>query len=250
MQDRDELDELLSGQYDNLPEDSVEAFVVFENRVRKKYSIGEADFDGEQALKYAYEIESFAKEFQIEHEFVGKYEAQAPVRKLADHASFLQYLTSVELLISRSKINLARKRGAGVTDIVELDKGAKLEIRDLVNRVKSLLDEMNIDVRKKDILRTKLNIFLDELDRTQTRLTAFLSSMIQISSASGEAADKLKPVADLFERMWKVIGKGTKEQEKLPKWEEPKQLPSPESYNGSENESAGTSEVAMRIGEE
>jgi hypothetical protein len=230
----DELEELLSGHYNNLPDDPVEAFLVFENRVRAKYSINGSSFDGEQALKYAYEIESFAKEFQIEHEFVGKYETQAPIRSLIDHASFQQYLTSVDLLVSRYKINLARRRGTGITDIVEISEDAKIEIRNYIEKIKICLDSMNLDQRKKDILLTKLNIFLEELDRAQTKLAAFVSSYLQVSGATGQAAKDLEPAINLFERVMKALGRGSKEQPKLPKWEEQKQLPSPESFNGQD----------------
>jgi hypothetical protein len=231
VSENDELDALLEDGFNNLPEDSMEAFVVFENRLRQKFSNN--PIETHEAVAYITSIEAFCRVYDILDGYLGDQDAIA----IVDRSAVGQYMSMVDLRLSVCKIQIARNRSRGITDTVKLNQNTKVEIRALVESAKVKIDVLDLDARKKDILLDKLNHFLAELDKSQTRLTGLLASMVQVSGAMGDSAEKLEPVVGIFERIMKAVGRGSEPTPKLPKWEEQKQLPSPESFNGVEHTS-------------
>ena len=232
----DELSVLLGGIYDNLPSNKTEAFVLLEHRLRSYYRIHKQEFRFRDYLTYLHAVKEMISECGLGYDYKKQFE---DVGVQLDEDRFIGYLAIIDSIVLRLKMSLSRSKNDEVTDIVQLDEDSKIEIRSLVDTVKIKLSKMSIDGTKRDILYSKLNTFLTELDQVNTRLTAFLSSMVQVAGATGKAAEELEPVVGLFERIMKAIGRGSREQPKLPKWEEPKQLPSPDSFNGSEGQVDG-----------
>lgn len=220
--------EVISNDYKDLPSDPDIAFLVFENRISNnllRRGIEETNLDNR--IKYVTEIDQFIDVFNVK---VNQYiDFTKNTRILIAEEHFPTFFAAVQQNISRIKMNLARSDSLGVFTSVEIKESSKEEIRVLVQQVKSKLDGMSFDEAKKDNLFRKLNVFLDELDRERTALAALTAAQIQIASATGEAAEKLEPLIGLFERIIKAVGRGSKEQTQLPKWDEPKQIEGPKS---------------------
>lgn len=220
----DELEDALGPEYSGLPEDEHQAFLVFESRLFKKYNIGNANTGESNRIEYIQAMESFVRVFGINFGSLGKIEN---VRAMASSTNFPNYMVHVRRATTEFKARLLRERSSTSFYSLEILKKSKAEIRELVGSIKSIIEGTKITPKKKDSLFKKLNIFLDELDREMTRLSGLLAAMVEVSSATGEAAKELEPAVGLFERIMKAVGRGAKESTQLPPWETPRQLPSP-----------------------
>ena len=148
---------------------------------------------------------------------------------------FIADLNALSELLALKK---ARASAGAVFDSVSILEPYKVEIRKLIGRIKERVDSAGLDAAKSESLHVKLNSFLTELDRDRTRLTALTAAFVQVSGAVGEAAEKLTPAVDLFEKVMKAIGRGSKEQPGLPGVEQQRRLAPPENTDLKEETDA------------
>lgn len=222
------MEEILTSEYKELPDDPSVAFVVFESKLQSKYLRGGLEESRvENRLKYVTELEQFIDVFEVPVERRIDFEKNSPATIADKH--FLEFYSVVQNEISRFKLLSAKRSHNGVFDHLNIDDNYKGEIRDYISKIKIKIkiEKADIPVSKQDSLLKKLNVFLQELDKTETSLAPFTSAMIQVAAAAGETAEKLEPVMDLFERAMKAIGRGGEGKQKLPRWEAPRQLEGP-----------------------
>jgi len=236
----EELDAILGGEYTNLPSDMHTAFLVFEHRVSIKYDIQNSPHIDDRRM-YIQDIQSFLLEFNFD---VSEDFFLSPLSINQNAATFEKFHILVTGLANSIKARVAKERSSGTLETVNILNSQKSEIRDLVDAIKRLIDKVDLETRKKDSLFGKLNSFLDELDKEVTRLTSILSAMVEISTATGDAAEELERAMPLFERMLRLFGLSAEKQGRLPPWEEQKQIEPPPKQIEDKRKSNGNDTIA------
>ncbi|WP_165572206.1 hypothetical protein [Agrobacterium rubi] len=225
--------------FDELPEDGELAFIKYALKVKDE--IISYDNDGDPipvtVELYRSRLIQVSSLFELSDETLLAVNTNSAID---NWASAKAYLFGISGLRDIKMLSESRKKHSVVFEYVEIDEHYKGNIRDLVDRIKARIDAADVGVEKRDSLFGKLNLFLNELDKSRTKLTALTAAFVQVSGAVGEAAEKLEPAIELFERIMKAVGYGSKPMPSLPKSEEDqKRLPPPDvSDEEKENEHA------------
>jgi hypothetical protein len=218
-----EIDEILGAEYTSLPQDKDKAFIVFENRVSKKYDIRNNPTNDEKRL-YIQDIQSFLNEYQFN---VDEVAFGDPGIISTNSSNFERFNIVITGFANSLKVRIAKERATGVIESVKILSENKQSIRDHIDTIKIIIDGIDLSGQKKDSLFGKLNTFLNELDKEVTRLTGVLSAMVEISSASGDIAEQAERTLPFFEKVLKLIGKSVDDTGLLPPWREQKKLEAP-----------------------
>lgn len=203
----------------DLPANSTDAFVEFVERIERLNK-----YPNFSKYDYVYLMRNFQETFSINVE--DEYFRKKGASEITDY-DFDVYRSMMISERTKFQLRVAREKALGAIDGVALLSETKIEIRKKANRIKELLDKLKLDSEKKESLMNKINLFLSELDRDRTRIVSFSAAMIQVSSAVGESAKKLKPVVELLNDVWKLLGRGNQDTKALPKWDDQKRLPAP-----------------------
>jgi hypothetical protein len=99
---------------------------------------------------------------------------------------------------------------------VGLDAKAKVKIRHFVEQIKTHLDQLNLDERKRNSLSAKLNKFLDEVDRERTRYDSAMDIALSLVGIIDKGAS---PIIDLVDSITRLLAQA--------KSAEPLELPPP-----------------------
>ncbi len=94
--------------------------------------------------------------------------------------------TVVEIKVRHSI--LARKTS------IKIDRSTKESIRDLVTKIKAVIESDGVALDRRERLMKRLNAFTMELDRTRTPMAAFADLAIEAAGVAGEVEAKLRPV--------------------------------------------------------
>jgi hypothetical protein len=224
----------MANWYDDLPDDPIEAYVfLYENLLDQEDG---DEIENEKNLRI---IRSFIEENEGEADLIylkntfGGLSLPAHKSKVSENIFHLY-----NKCLFRIKKNLKTE----IADIV-LTSEEKNKIRAHVDRIKIDIDAASISRNKHDALMRKLNAFLKEVDASRTRLGSLISASLEISSATGKAAEDLKPVTDRIKDIFDIAAKSKdlsqkwigSEKHKLlegPK----KQLPAPENENSDKED--------------
>ncbi|MBB3945886.1 hypothetical protein GGQ73_001821 [Rhizobium skierniewicense] len=204
------------------------AFVIYSGRLRSK--LVRYDNDGDPQVEdvrlYRGRLIQASKTFDLTPLIIDTINGGGT---LSSFAEAREYLSSIDGLFDFKMLADSRSRTSAVFDTVVIRDDYKDSIRNLVNKIKVRIDSADLGTQKQESLFIKLNLFLKELDNERTKLTALMAAFVQVSGSVGEAAEKLGPAVDLFERVMKAVGLGSREMRGLPKSdEEQKLLPPPE----------------------
>jgi hypothetical protein len=224
--------------YDDLPENPEEAFVVFESLKRSVLARAhQADCD-QNYIKTG-DSEYYAGNYRPERDylsaimaFIDEYEIDISIENLSyydDNTFFREFqivLDKINHTVERYK--LRRKRGliSSATPAF-IAYSSKDEIHNLLNKIRKIVNQEIVDESHKESLFKKINDLAQEVDKDRTTFDAIMSRCVDFSKAMGEIAENLEPVADLLERILRLITAGC-EKIKLPKRQEPQALPAPD----------------------
>ncbi|HJX95295.1 MAG TPA: hypothetical protein VJ324_06750 [Candidatus Acidoferrum sp.] len=109
----------------------------------------------------------------------------------------------IENFIIQVKIRRGR-RARGYSAV--LDSTTKEKVRHLIAQIKSIVDRLEVDIRKKEALYYRLTALSDEVDRDRTKYDAYAGLAIEISNTSGKVARNLRPVSRLLDAIGKLFG--------------------------------------------
>jgi hypothetical protein len=99
-----------------------------------------------------------------------------------------------------------------------------------LNQIKNIVDEVELDDRKKEALYSKINALADEFDRDRTHVQAFGALVIEMAGIVGEAANKMEPARKLLDSIARVFGVAKSHEDanlQLPPHHEPKKIEPP-----------------------
>jgi hypothetical protein len=114
----------------------------------------------------------------------------------------------------------------------------KEEIGGLLDRVRKIVNQAELEEKKKDAIYAKISALQFEVDRSTTLMGAILSGYLDVMTAIGEGGERLEPAVKVLERLMRVFrrAKADHDQGQLPPPEEKKQLPPPEEFHELDDE--------------
>jgi hypothetical protein len=203
--------------YDRLPADPEQAFVLLELHFREERdeAIQRAGQDERLDVHYvAYiaQVLAAVSALGLEPEFRG----EVPLVEDTDYSTYLNFNKDVTHYLTQLKIRQGR-RNAGAS--VQLDAAAREKIGHFVSQIKDIIQNLEVDDRRREAIIKKLFDFELEVSRSRSRYDAFASLVIETAGVAGQAAERLEPVRRLLDSIAGVIW-GAKQKE-----DEAKQLP-------------------------
>ncbi len=131
------------------------------------------------------------------------------------------------LSYQQARIRLRYRKGGGLTVVLSADH--RKEIHELLNKVRIVVGKLDVHQEKRDAILSRLNRLAVEVDKSRTSMEAFFAATLATAGTAGQAAEKLKPVVDLLERIKKVFfdAKAQDLPPQLPAPEERKQIEGP-----------------------
>lgn len=215
-----------------LPEDPRLAFAQFVEIARQrrdKYAEGRSDWKAERT--YVASVRAFAEVYDL---------ALGVDDPPGNDPNFATYFRSFEEKID---FEVLKYRISGIRNVnvpsdfdVKLQKDHREEVHNLINKIRKIVNQADIDLRLKEGILSKLGSLSREIDKMRTSMNVLTDAMLELTSATGQAAENLEPAVKVFERIAGVFGRAKKKQdiEKLAGPEEPKLLEGPLSDEISE----------------
>jgi len=105
---------------------------------------------------------------------------------------------------------------------VVFENAEREEIHQHISKIRKVIAAADLSDRKSDILFDRLNALAKEVDRTMTRIDTYAAVALDITSAVGQAAEKLEPLVKIIERIGAVFGKAKSRQD-TPELEAPEE---------------------------
>lgn len=175
----------------NLPDDPEAAFVILEQEFRSEYQgeIEKADNNSwadEARLKYAGQVRAALEELSIDFEF---YLPEFTDGQM-DYNRFQTFRRDIESLATKIRIRTARAR---VQNSVRLDPNTKSKLRQLLEKIKETILELDESDSKREALLRKVAALEAEINRDRTRFEVAAALWIGLCEKTGEGLEKLEP---------------------------------------------------------
>lgn len=209
---------LSNDDYDSLPDDPHLGFAVLVDSL-ESYLVEEERGEGPSthlARKYVEAIQAYIDEHDLRDEFE-RIESSVPFSGEDFWVWWREFRAAVSYYQARIRY---RYRKAGSLSVV-LSPDRRTEIHALLNKVRIIVGSLDVNEKKRDAILSRLNKLAAEVDKSRTNLEAFFAVTLDAAGTAGQAAEKLKPVLDVLERMKKIFFEAKAE-------DLPPQLPAPE----------------------
>ncbi|MBU3889232.1 hypothetical protein FM996_04135 [Methylosinus sporium] len=227
--------DLLQELTSNLPSDPGSAFVIFAERVFSIFEAGRRIGSPDAVRIYLF-YKTFASRFNLDividdldsvtdHNIKG-----ISNNILGNRVKFVKGYVSSEI---NEMIDQISTNFDGSFGVARLNEQEKQKIRDHLEKIRRLIDESGLPVRKKNALFERLNALAQEVDQYGTRTDRFFAFMSDVAFVAGDMAKKSKPLIDEVKDMIKVVSRSRARQEgvSLPPGDEPILLPPPENIS-------------------
>jgi hypothetical protein len=192
-------------EYPDLAEDPDLAFRQLEKKFRGEMNEALNDLDREQSgdicyLSYINRTIAAAKTLAIEtfkdweipsHERNSLWGEYQEFNTAIEH-----YLVQVQIMHSR------RVRGYSV----QLDASTKSKIRHYLEKIREIVDRLEVPLPKKEALTAKITALSDEVDRDRTRFDAYAGLALEVAATGGEMAQKLNPLRKFLDSIAGLLG--------------------------------------------
>jgi hypothetical protein len=106
------------------------------------------------------------------------------------------YLVQVQILHSR------RVRGYSV----QLDASTKSKIRHYLEKIREIVDRLEVPLPKKEALTAKITALSDEVSRDRTRFDAYAGLAVEMAATGGEVAQRLNPARKFLDSIAGLLG--------------------------------------------
>ena len=233
-------DELL-----NLPDDPELAFVHYEETLRKRVQTeidtsGGYNIEGLQ-IEYISHVLGVVKALDLKILENWEMPSVAQASGLIEN-QYKQLLADVAHYVVQIRVKNARrlKRYS-----VALDPAVKQQIRHHLDRIKEIVDRLEVPLSKKEALIARIGALETEVSRDRTRIDAAMALVLEAANTGGEAGKRLEPVRKLIDSITGLFGSAKEEEEKISRLNGPedrkqiqgprRQLPAPEESAGSED---------------
>jgi hypothetical protein len=106
------------------------------------------------------------------------------------------YLVQVQIMHSR------RVRGYSV----QLDASTKSKIRHYIEKIREIVDRLEVPLPKREALTAKITALSDEVDRDRTRFDAYAGLALEMATTGGDVAKKLNPARKFLDTIASLLG--------------------------------------------
>lgn len=150
-------------EIDNLPEDNLEAFVLYEDILRQK-----AISNNETQSYYINYVRAFLEERPLTEEFMGRIIDPDTGNPPED---YLRLTRSVDSVVATARFRLSKQRKQ-TTSYVILSLDFKTQVRGYLTAIRSIVDKANLSEDKRDSIYQHINNLQKEVDSNRTRIQA------------------------------------------------------------------------------
>lgn len=106
------------------------------------------------------------------------------------------YLVQIQIMHSR------RVRGYSV----QLDASIKSKIRHYIEKIREIVDRLEVPLPKKEALTARITALSDEVDRDRTRFDAYAGLALEVAATGGEIAQQLNPLRRFLDSIAGLLG--------------------------------------------
>jgi hypothetical protein len=89
---------------------------------------------------------------------------------------------------------------------VQLDALTKSKIRHYLEKIREIIDRLEVPLPKKEALTARITALSDEVDRDRTRFDAYAGLALEIAATGGEVAQRLNPVRKFLDSIASLLG--------------------------------------------
>ena len=214
--------------YENLPGDSETAFLHLE-----KYFLDKCDSELQRSangyshavawVKYMNYVLNTLRELELSPTLSLN---EAPLIQKIDEPTYINFRNSVDHYKAALKIRCARRK-QGYS--VRFDAATKEKMRHYLQKIRDILDKLEIDQRKKEALFQRVDALAQEIDRDRTHFDAFGALVIESAGVLDDAAGKMGNVRKVIDSLAHLFWGARQESElRLPPRTEPKKIEPPQ----------------------
>lgn len=201
---------------ESLPSDPLLGFVFLADRLEEVIAQNDRGRDGlDQRIgtRCAEDIYAFLDAHDLEDQFP-RLKRRIPSQSEAFWEWWPDFLGSVRYY--RTRILIARR---SLPSLVLLSAEHKQRIHTLLIQIREIVPKLGLSVEKHDAIMARINALAAEVDKQRTSAEGAMALYLQFCSVLGKGAEKLKPVAELIDKIVKTFGDA--------KADEPPSLPAP-----------------------
>jgi hypothetical protein len=125
------------------------------------------------------------QDFEIPSHRTNLWDAYQEFNTIVEH-----YMVQIQIVHGR------RVRGYSV----HLDPCTKSKIRHYLEKIREIVDRLEVPLPKKEALTARITALSDEVDRDRTRFDAYAGLALEMAAAGGEVAQRLNPVLQVPRR--------------------------------------------------
>ncbi len=209
----------------SLPDDPIEAFLVFEEKMRETHSYHDDNYGSDVLDKKAYiaDIIGFTQSHNLDFG-IGN---EIPFDENGFYNFYTTAYTKIRIFCAKAYTDAAKKAKSNISPEYVMTSSIRKEIHRYLFLIREVLDKAEFSEEKKNVLHKRLDAFSAEVNQDKTRLQAWGSSCVYIMKMIGEGAKELEPVAELIQNVHKALGRAEETTPSLPKPEEKKQIEAP-----------------------
>ena len=207
--------------YENLPDDPELAFIELETAFREECEskLRNAHQDERTDIyyvKYISKIIATINELGLSGDFASRV---IPVISNVDYSTYLDFSKDVEHYTTMLQIRHGRRRKEFS---VSLDADAKSKLRQLLEKVKSTIDTLDVSPEKKEALHAKTAALEAEINQNRTRFDVVAALWVETCGKVGEGVEKLEPLRKWLDPIGNLIRVAKHDERTVPP-----RLPSP-----------------------
>jgi hypothetical protein len=160
-------------------------------------------------LEYINEVSAAAREFDIEPL---KSQLVPQVSDANLYQAYLQFTHEVDGFTTQIRLRrLKRNR----RNSVGLDGNTKTRIHQYIQKIRTVLNKIEIPEPKRDALFGKLDAFALEVDKSRTNLQSVAEVYLTVCTVIGEGFNKLEPVRRFIDSIAALMGKAKETEDSL-----------------------------------
>jgi len=89
---------------------------------------------------------------------------------------------------------------------VRLDPSTKSKIRHYLEKIREIVDRLEVPLPKKEALSARITALSDEVDRDRTRFDAYAGLALEMAATGGEVAQRLNPLRKFLDSIAGLLG--------------------------------------------
>ena len=89
---------------------------------------------------------------------------------------------------------------------MRLDSATKSKIRHYLEKIREIVDRLEVPLPKKEALSAKITALSDEVDRDRTRFDAYAGLALEMAATGGEVAHWLNPARKFLDSIAGLLG--------------------------------------------